>query len=55
MAHYWRLRKLLPERHREPCRVLARGRNGSILIEFADGFKVVTPRWSIRRLHATRP
>lgn len=33
----------------QPCRVLARGRNGNRLIEFADGYKVVAPFWAARR------
>lgn len=31
------------------CRVLARGRNGNLLIEFEDGHRVVAPRHAIRR------
>jgi hypothetical protein len=46
---YWRAR--LPERHRQPCRVLARGKMNSILVEFADGYLVVTSRFAIRRAH----
>jgi hypothetical protein len=46
----WRVRKYLPERHGEACRVLARGRLNSCLVEFArDGEKVVTNRWFVRR------
>ena len=30
------------------CRVLARGRKNSVLVEFRDGFKVVTSRYAIR-------
>ena len=44
---YWRAR--LPERHGQPCRVLARGRMNSVLVEFADGFLVVTSRYAVRR------
>jgi hypothetical protein len=49
MTHVWRIRKWLGGRHGQACRVLARGRNGSILVEFEDGFKAVTPRFSVRR------
>lgn len=52
-THYWRLRKWLRERYREPCRVFARG-NGrgprNVLIEFADGTRVVATRFSVRPL-----
>lgn len=50
MTHYWRIRATLPERHRQPCRVLARGRMNSILIEFADGERHVVSRWAVRKL-----
>jgi hypothetical protein len=50
VTHWWRLKKWLPERYGEPCRVLARGRNGNTLVEFADGFRVVGTRWCVRRL-----
>jgi len=50
VTHVWRLKKWLPERYGEPCRVLARGRNGNTLVEFADGFRVVGTRWCVRRL-----
>ena len=45
----WFWRSKLPERKGEPCRVLVRGRNNSILVEFADGLKVVTSRYAVRR------
>ncbi len=50
MTHYWRIRKLHPERFGQPCRVLARGRLNTILIEFADGYRMTTGRWFVRRL-----
>jgi hypothetical protein len=39
----------MPERKGEPCRVLARGRMNSVLVEFADGFRVLTSRYVVRR------
>ncbi len=44
----WRLR--LPERKGTECRILVRGpaKTNSALIEFRDGFKVVTSRWALR-------
>lgn len=38
MTHYWRIRKWLPERFNQRCRVLARGKMNTILVEFEDGF-----------------
>lgn len=45
---YWRAR--LPQRHRQPCRVLARGRMNSVLVQFPDGFLVVTSRYAVRKI-----
>lgn len=39
-----------PSTWKKTCRVLVRGRMNSILIEFADGLKVVTSRLAARRL-----
>lgn len=50
---YWRAR--LPERHRQPCRVLARGRMNSVLVQFPDGFLVVTSRYAVRRAENQEP
>lgn len=50
MTHYWRIRKWLPERFGQPCRLLARGKMNSCLVEFADGTRVITSRWSVRKL-----
>jgi len=52
MTHVWWFRKTLPARKGEACRVLAR-RNGTgprnVLVEFADGFRVVSTRFCVRR------
>ena len=32
----------------QSVRVLCRGANGNLLLEFPDGVRVVAPRWSIR-------
>lgn len=50
MTHYWRIRRWLPDRFGHPCRVLARGRPNSCLVEFGDGFRVVTVGWFVRRI-----
>lgn len=49
MTHRWRIRKWLPERFGQRCRVLAYGRLNQILIEFPDGARFVTLRWYVRR------
>jgi len=50
VTHFWRIRKWVPERFGQQCRLLACGRLNSALIEFADGAKVTTNRRFIRRL-----
>lgn len=45
----WRVRTKLPERFGQSCRVLARGRLNSVLVEFGDGVRVVTSRNYLRR------
>lgn len=44
---FWRSR--LPERKGQACRILARGTMNSCLVEFRDGFKVVTSRFAVRK------
>ena len=44
---FWRVR--LPERKGQACRVVARGKMNSILVEFIDGWKVVTSRYAVRK------
>uniref|UniRef100_A0A6H1ZCP7 Uncharacterized protein n=1 Tax=viral metagenome TaxID=1070528 RepID=A0A6H1ZCP7_9ZZZZ len=50
MPHFYRIKRWGSTRFGEPCRVLAGGRNGSILIEFEDGYRMVTTRHGVRRL-----
>jgi hypothetical protein len=45
----WRVRTKLPERFGQSCRVLARGRLNSVLVEFGDGKRVVTSRNFVRK------
>ena len=47
--YYWRVRTRLPERFNQACTVLVWGRMNSCLVEFFDGYKVVTSRNYIRR------
>lgn len=49
LAHYWRLRARLPDRHGEPCRVRARGKMNTIEVEFADGVRHFVSRFAVRR------
>ena len=45
---YWK--KWLPLRKGTRCKVLARGRKNNILVQFEDGYKVITHRYAVRRL-----
>ena len=48
--YFWRVRSRLPERFGQSCRMLVRARTmNSCLLEFEDGYKVVTSRNYIRR------
>lgn len=50
MTHYWRVRTRLPERFGQCCRVLVWARRmNSCLVEFGDGYRVVTSRHYVRR------
>lgn len=49
IAYVWFWRCRLPERKGNDCRVIARGAMNSILVEFADGFRVVTSRYAVRK------
>jgi hypothetical protein len=51
-THVWRIATRLPERKGQRCRVLARGKLNSCLVEFGDGVRVVTSRWAIRRIRS---
>src|SRR5690554_5206484 len=47
--YFWRVRTRLPLRYGHPCRVLVRGSLNSCLVEFTDGYKVVTSRNYLRK------
>ena len=51
--HVWFWRVRLPERKDEPCRVIARGGKNSVLVEFADGLRVITSRYAVRKRGST--
>ncbi len=48
MTHIWFWKSRLPDRKGQPCKVLARGKMNNILVEFVDGYKVVTSRFAVR-------
>lgn len=37
---------------KKPCRILCRGRNGNLLLEFEDGYLMTTVRHGVRRIAA---
>jgi hypothetical protein len=49
--HMFRWRRVLGGecRHGQPCRVVARGRLNSVLVEFRDGWRVITSRYAVRK------
>ena len=49
MKYYWRVSTRLPERKGQRCNVLIRGKMNSCLVEFEDGYRVVTSRNYIRK------
>lgn len=48
MTHVWWWRQRLPDRKGQPCRVLARGKLNTVLVEFQDGYQVFTSRFAVR-------
>ena len=48
--YFWRIEKWLPERRNQACRILAVGRGFKCLVEFEDGYRVVTSGNFIRKL-----
>jgi hypothetical protein len=54
MNYIWRIKKRLPERYGKLCNILVRGKMNSCLLEFEDGFKVVTSRNFIRKIQPDR-
>jgi hypothetical protein len=49
---YWKTR--LPERNGQRCKIIARGTMNSALVEFDDGFKVITSRYAVRKVQSSR-
>lgn len=50
-VHVWFWRSRLPERKGQVCRIIARGKMNSILVEFEDGYRVVTSRYAVRKMN----
>jgi hypothetical protein len=50
MKHIWFWKAILGERKGQSCRVLCHGKLNSILVEFEDGFRVVTSRYAVRKV-----
>jgi len=48
--HVWFWRSRFAERNGTRCRVITRGKKNSVLVQFEDGFKVVTSRYAVRKI-----
>lgn len=48
--YIWFWRKRLGQYKNTPCRVLARGKMNSCLVEFHDGRRAITSRNAVRRV-----
>lgn len=46
----WFWKKWLGERKGQRCRILARGKKNSCLVEFEDGYQTITSRYAVRRI-----
>ena len=50
--YWWRVKKILPERYGQLCRVVVRGALNTCLVEFViDQYRVITSRWYVRKYH----
>ncbi len=47
LVWFWKAK--LPERQGQRCRVIVQGRLNTVLVEFEDGYRVVTSRYAVRR------
>jgi hypothetical protein len=48
--YYWRVKTRLPDRKGMICKVLVRGKMNNCLVEFEDGYRVVTSRNFVRKI-----
>jgi len=46
---HWRTRPIGNPRKGQRCRVLVRGGKNSVLVEFPDGYTVITSRHAVRK------
>jgi len=49
-VYVWHWRKRLPRYFGRACRLVAWGKSNCVVVEFEDGFRVLTSRYSIRRV-----
>lgn len=49
MSHVYRWKKFRPDLFMKPCRVLARGKMNSCLVEFQDGTQHIVSRNAVRK------
>ena len=54
MSHVWFWKTILGERNGQPCKIICTGKLNSALVEFADGFRVVTSRYAVRKAKAPK-
>lgn len=55
-VYFTEARGFVPDdRKGQDCRVVARGALGSVLVEFADGHRVVTSRYAVRKKKGPPP
>lgn len=48
---FWKFSPMRPiDRKGQRCRVVVRGAKNSVLVEFEDGFQVVTSRYAVRKI-----
>lgn len=55
-TRYWRIRKYLPERYQQRCRIVVYGKRlNSALVEFEDGTRYITIRHFVTAPNAPQP
>jgi hypothetical protein len=50
VTHCYRWKRYRPELYGQPCRILARGKMNSLMIEFADGTRHIVSRYAVRKI-----
>ena len=50
ITHTWYWKGILGNRKGQPCRIVCRGKLNNVLVEFEDGFRVVTSRYAVRKV-----